>query len=256
MHASYNPVKHIAEIFRNMIYLLDHNFASNSAMESLEFPKLKVSIFDEKRLWHKLHPYELLTHSLIVVNPHASDLCFQRRWPLKSYQELINRLLSFPDTVVITIGGKSDKDYNDTLIQPFLIREGFVDLCAQLSIRELVTLISHADFFFTNDSGPMHIGAIQETCLFAFFGPESPLTYGPKPGHRNTIFYKNLHCSPCMNTLHDKRTTCDVNRCLMDITVDEVMGKFREVWQASRIREKLRGNTMSGHKPHQFETGA
>lgn len=232
----YNPHKHITEMFHNVIYELEPRLAFQDPDIDLNLPKLHYSMACLASIRNKLRLYGLGRFRVIVINPHASDLSYLRRWPSENFQRLIEQLLKYPDHLVIIIGGPSDNEYNDVVVQPFRGRERFVDLCGMLSLKELIALLSNTDLFITNDSGPMHIANAQGTSTFALFGPESPVLYGPIGAQpRCTVFYKHAFCSPCMNALRDKVTDCQLNRCLMEIGVDEVMSSVQKWREQDRV---------------------
>ncbi|MBI4405585.1 MAG: glycosyltransferase family 9 protein [Deltaproteobacteria bacterium] len=229
--AHYNPLRHISKIFMNMLCAFNSDLEKESFDADIRLPYLNYSVAAERRV-RQLIPVDLKNYSLILVNPHASDLSYLRRWPFEHYRELIRQLLNLPYHIVATIGGPKDVDYNNTLIEPFIKQKKFVDLCGKLSIDELIAAISLAELFVTNDSGPLHIANAQQTSVIAFFGPESPTTYGPIGlGEDNPcrVFYRGLYCSPCMNTLYDKMVTCKSNRCLKLISVERVMVEVKQI---------------------------
>ena len=61
-----------------------------------------------------------------------------------------------------------------------------------------------------------------ERATIALFGPESPLLYGPV-GNGHMVFYKRVHCSPCLTVANDKTPPCRGNNiCMSAISVEEV----------------------------------
>ena len=71
------------------------------------------------------------------------------------------------------------------------------DLTGKTSLGELFALIDQADAVVCNDSGPMHIAALLQTPVFAFFGPTDPVKTGPW-GQSDRVFKTNCDCSVCM----------------------------------------------------------
>ena len=71
----------------------------------------------------------------------------------------------------------------------------------------------------SNDTGPMHIAFAVNTKTIALFGPCSPLQYGDI--HAVEIFYKHVHCSPCVHKY--LRPPCHGdNICMKNISAGEV----------------------------------
>ena len=71
------------------------------------------------------------------------------------------------------------------------------DLTGKTSLGELFALIKQADAVVCNDSGPMHIAALLQTPVFAFFGPTDPEKTGPW-AQKERVFKTNCNCSVCM----------------------------------------------------------
>jgi ADP-heptose:LPS heptosyltransferase len=81
--------------------------------------------------------------------------------------------------------------------------------------------LEQVDLVITNDSGPLHLAVMMGTPTISFFGPESPVQYGPR-GEKHTVMYKGYYCSPCLHVYNEKNSSCEDNICLKDISVDEV----------------------------------
>jgi len=84
-----------------------------------------------------------------------------------------------------------------------------------------------SDVLITNDSGPAHFSAMTDIQTFVFFGPETPLLYGPL-GKNCYVFYSNYSCSPCVSVFNHRQSPCQDNKCLKSISVQEVYEKVRE----------------------------
>ena len=72
------------------------------------------------------------------------------------------------------------------------------DLTGKTTLQELFALIAHADAVVCNDSGPMHIAALLEKPVFAFFGPTDPEKTGPWK-QQSGVFTAGCDCALCMN---------------------------------------------------------
>ena len=62
----------------------------------------------------------------------------------------------------------------------------------------------------------------QRSPIVAFFGSTDPLQYGPR-GSEDVVFYKDLHCSPCLTNYNLKVSYCADPVCIRTIRVDEVL---------------------------------
>jgi len=101
-----------------------------------------------------------------------------------------------------------------------------VNLSGKTSLHQLAYLMTRMKLFISNDSGPLHLAAAMKTPTIFFYGPETPNLYGPW-GESNTVFYKHLECSPCINIYNAKRIDCRRGaECVKRITVEEVTAKI------------------------------
>ena len=100
-----------------------------------------------------------------------------------------------PECGTVIVGGPGEAEAA-AAIQKMV--PGAIDLTGRTSLVQLVAVMNMAHAVLTNDSGPMHIGALAGSRVFALFGPTLPELTGPYgSGHR---IYKcdALSCCGCM----------------------------------------------------------
>ena len=101
-------------------------------------------------------------------------------------------------------------------------------MCGKINISQLITVLGYCDLFITNDSGPLHLAMILDIPTISFFGPETPVTYGPQ-GEKHTVFYEDIYCSPCINIYNAKSTKCTNNICLKRVSIYNMC--FILIWE-------------------------
>lgn len=159
----------------------------------------------------------------IVINPNASDLRVERRWPADNFIQAISRLSSaFPGYRFVLSGSVRERDYVQKLhkrLDP-ASENVTADASGKFSLGQLFAVIKNASLLITNDTGPMHISFALRKNTLCLFGPASPVQYGKNPFAHG--LYKNLYCSPCV---HDFLTPPCLgnNQCMKLITVGEVV---------------------------------
>jgi ADP-heptose:LPS heptosyltransferase len=172
-----------------------------------------------------------LGEKIVVINPNASDIRVERRWPKENFIQLIETILKqFQEVRIILTGNNSEKDYVSAIFDSISpdCKDRITDTSAQLSLSELIKLINSCDIFITNDTGPMHIAFSLNKTTIALFGPCSPHQYGL--AENAVCFYKNVYCSPCVHEFIIP--PCHGNNdCMKLIRVDEVMNLFSEVYK-------------------------
>ena len=156
----------------------------------------------------------------IVINPNASDLRIERRWPASSYIALIEKLIQrFPDKKIVLLGSPGEAAYVKSIVKKIKSGNQLLDLSGKTSIGQLINIIKSAELMISNDSGPMHIGFSVDVAMIALFGPCHPQQYGQLKNAR--IFYHPLYCSPCVHEF-DQAPCKGNNLCMQLIQVDPV----------------------------------
>ena len=171
----------------------------------------------------------------VCVNVNAGELALERRWPAEYFIALINKL---PETGIkyIFISDRDCLSYTNAVISQ-INKKNIVNLAGKTSILELAGIFHESDLLITNDSGPLHLANAIGLPVVSFFGPETPVLYGPE-GDNNLVFYSGLICSPCLNVLNAKTVVCtDNNRCMISISPDSayeaILKKYHDIFGAN-----------------------
>jgi lipopolysaccharide heptosyltransferase II len=163
---------------------------------------------------------------LVLFNPNAGDLALERRWPPESFAALARQLAEDPGVRPVFIGAPAERDYVERIVEDAGSRA--VSLAGRLTIGGLLRLYDRAEALITNDSGPLQLALTQGLPTLSFFGPETPLLYGPQDEKHRTL-YRHLACSPCINVHSQKRVRCIYGHsvCLESIAVDRAAAEAR-----------------------------
>lgn len=156
---------------------------------------------------------------LLAVNPGAKRPA--NRWMPERFAEVSARWSALGGKAVI-IGGIYDAELGELVGR--LAGEGAVNLCGMTSLWQSAEIISRCKALLTNDTGTMHLGAaVGVPCVVPFSARDFPRKWYPI-GERHAILRRDPSCSPCF------RDKCPFdNRCLRDITVDEVWDEVRKL---------------------------
>ena len=100
-----------------------------------------------------------------------------------------------------------------------------VNLCGRLTPRESAAALARAAVFIGHDSGPMHLAAaVQTPCVAIFAARNKPRVWFPF-GRHHRVLYHRVDCWGCgLEMCLEQR-----RKCLLSITVDEVLNAVREV---------------------------
>ena len=190
------------------------------------------------RLLDLLGPAPPEGRRLIVVNPNASKLISIRKWPLERYAALVAKLLEDPRNTCVLTGVTSEVD-DARFISERVTSDRLIVLTGKTSLAELIELYNLSDVLVTNDSGPAHFAALTDIDVVVFFGPETPALYGPMTP-RSTVLYSHYACSPCVSAFNQRKSPCSNNRCLQEISVDDVHRAVTRVLEQRRAASEVR----------------
>ena len=194
-----------------------------------DLPHIVPSDDEQAYIWSKLTelaPSLTKQHELIVINPDPGLLAL-RGWPVERYKAVVERLLAErPQCYIVLMGLKRSGSYA-SVVFPALTHERCINFCGVTrNLRDVITLFNMSKLLLTNDSGPGHLATLSRVNAIVLFGPESPQKYGPL-GSTVTSLFANLNCSPCYSPANHRYSICKNNRCLQEISIEQVMTTAR-----------------------------
>jgi len=152
---------------------------------------------------------------LIMVFPGAPYL--PRRWPINNFALLLDTITEKGLGRPIVVGGKKDQAVVKSVIAAAKHPPAF---WVDNDLMMLAALISLADVFISNDTGPMHLAVALSKPTIALFGPGNYQRWAPKQG-QNISIKAQVDCSPCKLT-GDVCANPTIN-CMEKIALSEVM---------------------------------
>ncbi len=234
---AYNPHIHIAKNFIAQVNALVNALAGDAAAtpedpysrtlitdEDVAVTRIEAGEGEKKAVLEKIQAacpsFDPGGNRILLVNPNASQMLPQRRWPADRYVELIRRLLADAEDIVVLITGAPEERHEAGGLVKAVGSPRCVNFAGGVEFLQLTALYSLSALMVTNDSGPGHFASLTEMPVVVLFGPETPHLY--KPLGRATALYAGLACSPCVSAANHRKTTCRDNRCMAAITVDQV----------------------------------
>ncbi len=220
----FNQHKHISENFIALVKaiqadpsdkpLLKENFSACGN----EPPRLDAAPSSADRIFEKLRSEKAeisRRDRIVVLNPEVRTRLPLRSWPVQSYRDLAERLLTLPDVFVVVIGlGESNPACD-------IQHDRYINMTGKTSLRDLVDLFHVSRVMVSHDSGAVHLASLTDMETVVLFGPETPLLYGPLRG-RHRIVSRDLFCSPCLSSFNHRTSACRNNQCMKSITAAEV----------------------------------
>ncbi len=164
---------------------------------------------------------------LVLVYP-GSGLLPIRGWPLEHYERLAAALADEGHAIAV-IGLASDRALGERIVARVGAGRAANLTGYTANLREVVALCHHAALLVSNDGGPGHFASLTPVPVLSFFGPETPLLYGPLSPRAVNLF-RRLPCAPCLSAYNHRSTPCDGdNQCLKQIGVDEALAAARKL---------------------------
>ncbi len=238
----YNPYRHIARQFVTLADAVDSTTTPKAKQIAsdmdFQIPPISPDAGELKRLEARLASIRGTSPSVcpeVLIYPSGGMLPI-RAWPQEYYRELSLRLIEDGYSIGI-IGMPADKEQARQILET-LPEDRCFDLTGfTRSVKELMLLFHLARLLITNDGGPGHFAALTPIASMVFFGPETPLLYGPVDD-KAVVFHTELPCSPCLTAYNHRNSPCDGdNLCLKSISVEQVYRKACELLQSGRHRE-------------------
>jgi len=226
----YNPYKHISEIYFTYAVVLAGVTDKRKYFSFPLLPSFRDSL--ENPIRKNLGLKE--NKPIITVNVNAGELFIYRRWPARSFIKLLNLLVShYPSYYYVLTGGESDVEYVKAIYEKVEGANGnLINAAGRTSMEELFTLIEMSFLMVSNDSGPMHIASLYGINTTAFFGPETPIVYGPLNKNSLVFVSSQQYCSPCMSVYDSKKCLfaekCADNICLSAISPEYVFSSLED----------------------------
>ncbi len=219
------------------IYLQLGRLVGCEPVEPDRLGQIRVDAQDRDEAAGKIAALGIGSRGYLVVNPNASDLMIERRWPADRFAEMIDQLVARHDLPVVLIGAPADRPHVTKVADQVRNGNGRVlNLAGELSLGGLFALLEGAACTITNDTGPMHMAWALETPTVCLFGPVDPDHYGWE-GARVEILYKRIYCSPCVHEV-DEPPCHGNNMCMKLITVDAVMEAVQRILTGGSARPK------------------
>ena len=237
---AYNPHIHIS---KNFIALINALIASAPEVpysktvitdDEITLPRLVAGGHEaqaiEARVAGVFPPFEPARHRLVLLNPNASDLLPQRRWPVEYFAQLGRRIVERWEDAVILITGAPDEAAGAEDLRQRIGHARAINFAGRSAFSDLPLLYSISALMVSNDSGPAHFAAVTDMPTIVLFGPETPALYAPLG--RTHAITAGLACSPCVSAANHRKTACTDPVCMTAIPPERVLAAVAEILDA------------------------
>ncbi len=229
----YNPYIHISRNFINLASAISEESRPWAIPKRpldekpLCLPVIKPDLGAQKRLHDKLAADKkdsIKNKTIVVMNPGLGDPISIRKWPIENYGKLAKKFCVDKDMFVVLIGKNAPTSRESRIITDVLGSEGVINLIGKTDAKELLELFRIASLFISHDSGAVNFASLTDIGIIVLFGPETPTIYAPLAINK-TVIYKKFTCSPCLSAYNHRASSCRDNRCIKQISAEEVYEK-------------------------------
>ncbi len=204
----------------NNINLVEHlGISTEKEKRELIF---ETSSQDEKKAVEFLRRERLSKAALVGIHPGTSKTALYRRWPRRSFSELINQIFAKHEKARVLLFEGPDEPGLAADILRGIGEKSKVTIVKDLSLKENAAIIWHCKLFISTDSGLGHIAAAKNVPVIALFGPANPNRTKPF-GKKVNVIQKSpvLIKYPFYSTNPEPKG--DYKESLEKITVEDVM---------------------------------
>jgi ADP-heptose:LPS heptosyltransferase len=224
----YNPYRHISDQFLALVDAIDSQSVPKNKFDGFDdiskaAPLLRLHEGERQSMVERMNrDFPVLREKRLILLYPSGGILPIRAWPLANFcriaQEFVDRGFA-----VAVIGLPADREYAGAILAHCRS-----PLCVDLTgytktIRELLVIFHIAELLITNDGGPGQFAVMTPIRSILFYGPETPVLYGPNSQNAK-VFFSGLACSPCLTAYNHRNSPCDGdNRCLKVITPESVL---------------------------------
>jgi heptosyltransferase-1 len=163
---SYDPSKHLSEIYHDVIAPLDIKQAKDFALD------IDPLLVERIRAHHFQNNTGKLMIGIAVGAGHPS-----RTWALDKFCELAGRLSKTKNAEIFIFLGPEEEKITDQITEKFL---GIAATVSGLSLIELAAACKSLDLFVGNDTGTTHLAAAVGVPVVSITDLRAPSTYFPR----------------------------------------------------------------------------
>jgi len=176
------------------------------------FPQIFLDSESIKRARVIFSELQFTDYSIVVFNPAGSWP--SKKWPLKHFSELANKLHSKYNFKFLILWGPCEFDEAEKLAKS--IGEN-AKLHPETNLIEQAALLSLCDLYIGNDTGPMHMATAVGTPTIGLLGPTNAKLQGPFGLNAKAVINPDSPCLGC------DLLECPLGDCMNDLKPEMVL---------------------------------
>lgn len=187
---------------------INQNFTEEDIVRNYGFSPIPKQT---EKLSSILNTQLLEKEAFTILHPLSSGSAVE--WGIDNFSKLAKHLTEKGEKVILTGTEKEGEKYRSA----FQVSPSLIDLSGQLSLEELIQLISSCKSLVANSTGPLHIAAALGKKAIGLYSSRKPIHPGrwkPLGAHAHCLTYDDS-CESC-----EKGTQCP---CIEKIPIDAVL---------------------------------
>lgn len=183
----------------------------------------------EKKLvfWERKSPEEKLLFpqdSIVGINLSASLKWESKNWPQTNICRLIEMINKHLPSFRVALFGSEESAQEAQKLEAMFSPHPF-NVCGKTTLKDLPLRLKQLKVFITPDTATLHLASALGIPTIALFGPTDPKRHVVE-SENLYVFHKRLPCSYCYSS---KCKSKDKNRCMKEISPQEVFSKLKEI---------------------------
>lgn len=181
---------------------------------------------------------------IIVINPNASDLRYERRWSRANFAE-VAKYFAKQGYAIALVGSAAENEYVQGIMSLLgSDTERARNVAGSFSLLEFFAFLKKSSLVITNDSGVMNMALTLPVPHLLLAGPVNPEQYFI-PNEFRTYIYYQTYCSPCTHSIDTPPCAGD-NICMQQIKTDDVIDFCERLMRGENVKPK-RSKAFSGN---------
>jgi lipopolysaccharide heptosyltransferase II len=191
-------------------------------IEEASYSGLEIGNQHRDRMHSWLHERRARHGSPLIALAPIAAYGPAKEWPTDRYTSLIDQLAQRFNAECVIVGASSERPRCETLAAA--THSNPLIAAGDISLGELIALLSFCDGFVGNDSGAMHLAGSLGIPTVGLFGSTNPIRTGALGPKVHSLIHR-VSCNPCL------ARTCRFEHyeCLNAIAPDEVIHTLAEL---------------------------
>jgi len=175
----------------------------------------KISISKEGNIFVKELLYKLnIGENDLLIGIHPGGYYPSQCWLEEGFAQVVDGLTNRYAAKVIIVASPKERDIVSKIAG--FMKNKPQGILTNLTLQQLIGLVSNLDILICNNSGPLHIAVALGIPTVSMMGPTNYKRWWPI-GENHIVIRKEIDCSPC------NLSRCRTHKCMRLITPEDIL---------------------------------